>query len=236
MQCHHITPQSDGGDDTFENCIPLCLECHGEVMAYNPKHPIGKMYTPEELKRRRDEWYESVTNAPTAVLDQRHMEIDRQLLARLRQRLPPQCAKAFFCDQSYRENFPRLVPALLQHLSAFGIEVESEFLDPTLEALFAEFRSSVDEMLKKSGIAQADTIDEQSLKFSENYPSNPSERHKYVQRRGKLVRRVEAAARSVYQAYANLVRECRRKLSVDLMSELMREQYYGREFIDPSKD
>jgi HNH endonuclease len=54
MQCHHITPQSDGGDDTFENCIPLCLECHGEVMAYNPKHPIGKMYTPEEMNGTKE--------------------------------------------------------------------------------------------------------------------------------------------------------------------------------------
>jgi HNH endonuclease len=41
MQCHHIVPHADGGEDTFDNCIPLCLECHGEVEAYNSKHPIG---------------------------------------------------------------------------------------------------------------------------------------------------------------------------------------------------
>ena len=125
---------------------------------------------------------------------------------------------------------------MLKHLIAFGNEVESEFLDPTLEALFAEFRSSVDKMLTKSGLAHAEVIDGQFLKFPENYPSTPNERHRYALRRKKLVRRVEAAARSVYQAYANLVRECRRKLCIDLMSDVMIEQYYGREFIDPSKD
>ncbi len=60
IHTHHITPTSSGGDNSYENCIPLCLKCHGIVGSYNPKHPIGRKYSPEELKQRRDEWYEII--------------------------------------------------------------------------------------------------------------------------------------------------------------------------------
>lgn len=58
LQCHHIIPEADDGPDTLDNCIPLCPDCHAEVMAYNPKHPFGGTpYHPQELRRRRDDWY-----------------------------------------------------------------------------------------------------------------------------------------------------------------------------------
>src|ERR1700732_857697 len=96
MQCHHITPQSDGGDDTFDNCIPLCLECHGEVMAYNPKHPIGKQYSARELKRRRDEWYEALKNPRVTVLGPAHAKIDREMVKRLRNVCSARAMQIFF--------------------------------------------------------------------------------------------------------------------------------------------
>jgi len=58
MQCHHIIPESEAGPDTPDNCIPLCPDCHAEVMSFNPKHPFGGTpYHPHELRRRRDDWY-----------------------------------------------------------------------------------------------------------------------------------------------------------------------------------
>ena len=57
MQTHHIV---QNGDDSFDNCIPLCLECHAEVGSYNPSHPIGRKFTPGELKGHRDQWYQIV--------------------------------------------------------------------------------------------------------------------------------------------------------------------------------
>jgi len=50
MELHHIQQKANGGEDTFENCIPLCFDCHAEVKAYNPKHPKGRQYTENELK------------------------------------------------------------------------------------------------------------------------------------------------------------------------------------------
>ena len=63
MEVHHIVPQKDGGEDTFENAIPLCFDCHAEVGAYNTDHPKGVKFSKTELKRHRDNWYNCVKEA-----------------------------------------------------------------------------------------------------------------------------------------------------------------------------
>jgi 5-methylcytosine-specific restriction endonuclease McrA len=35
MELHHIVHRSEGGQDTFENCIPLCFDCHGDMRSYD---------------------------------------------------------------------------------------------------------------------------------------------------------------------------------------------------------
>jgi len=57
MQLHHIKAFADGGDDTIDNCIPLCPDCHANVKADNPKHSLGRKYTENELKGHRDKCY-----------------------------------------------------------------------------------------------------------------------------------------------------------------------------------
>ena len=66
IECHHIVQQADGGDDPFDNCIPLCLDCHAEVRSYNPKHPKGNKYTTTELKALRDTFYAKMAENPQA--------------------------------------------------------------------------------------------------------------------------------------------------------------------------
>ncbi len=56
MELDHIVPGADGGPDTIENAIPLCFDCHAEVHAYNPKHPRGRRFTPEELRAHKEQW------------------------------------------------------------------------------------------------------------------------------------------------------------------------------------
>ena len=53
MEIHHIDP--DGSNDE-ENGIPLCFDCHAEVMAYDPSHPKGRKFTPSELRRHKNQW------------------------------------------------------------------------------------------------------------------------------------------------------------------------------------
>lgn len=57
IEVHHIVPRSRGGDDTFENAIALCFDCHADAGHYNPEHPRGTRFSPAELRRHREEWY-----------------------------------------------------------------------------------------------------------------------------------------------------------------------------------
>lgn len=62
---HHIKSEASGGPSTIDNAIVLCLRCHGEAGHYNPSHPIGNKYSPEELIRHRDEWWNYCEKNPT---------------------------------------------------------------------------------------------------------------------------------------------------------------------------
>src|SRR5437667_10679432 len=58
METDHITPKAEGGTDEIDNAIPVCFECHAEIHLYNPAHPRGRRYTPDELRAHRDQWLE----------------------------------------------------------------------------------------------------------------------------------------------------------------------------------
>jgi len=65
IETHHIRPVSKGGDDSFENCIPLCFDCHAEVEHYNNQHPRGRKFSESELSKHRDNWFSKVEELNT---------------------------------------------------------------------------------------------------------------------------------------------------------------------------
>jgi hypothetical protein len=79
MECHHIVQEAEGGPDTSENCIPVCFDCHADMCSYDFKHPKGTKYTPEELRRHRDRWYEKVAAGgglePRIVMEKRFLDL-----------------------------------------------------------------------------------------------------------------------------------------------------------------
>ena len=60
IELHHIKMESKGGASTFENCVPLCFNCHAEAGHYNSNHPKGTKYSSSELKKHRDIWYNAI--------------------------------------------------------------------------------------------------------------------------------------------------------------------------------
>ncbi|MEK4671103.1 HNH endonuclease [Niallia sp. FSL R7-0271] len=62
IELHHIKQKSKGGKDSFDNCIPLCFDCHAEVGSYNNEHPKGNKYSEKELKKIRDDFYQKIDN------------------------------------------------------------------------------------------------------------------------------------------------------------------------------
>jgi len=54
IEVHHIDSPDDNSED---NAIAVCFDCHADVGHYNPKHPKGKKYSISELKKLRDLTY-----------------------------------------------------------------------------------------------------------------------------------------------------------------------------------
>ena len=69
VQVHHIIPESDGGQNILDNAIVLCLDCHAAAGHYNPRHPIGTKFSPDELRKHRDKWHEKVQTSGVESLE-----------------------------------------------------------------------------------------------------------------------------------------------------------------------
>lgn len=60
IEAAHIIDEHAGGPNDEDNGIPVCLDCHQEMGAYNDKHPKGNKLRPKELKGRRNHVYRLV--------------------------------------------------------------------------------------------------------------------------------------------------------------------------------
>ncbi|MFJ7371956.1 HNH endonuclease [Lysinibacillus capsici] len=83
IEIHHIVQKADGGEDSFDNAIPLCFDCHSEIGSYNPNHPKGNRFRPNELKKIRDTFYnkvEKLPRKPNVLLDD-----DKRLLQQFKE-------------------------------------------------------------------------------------------------------------------------------------------------------
>lgn len=135
MQCHHILHESKGGDDSFENCIALCLDCHADQGAYNDEHPIGIKYQPEELRARRDSLYKKVANGELFTTSPAYVDVDRIVFQKLRAALDLIHDLSFLKDSSFASwSFPTAMFQTLWNYLEVAARPESEFLDTALES------------------------------------------------------------------------------------------------------
>src|SRR5690606_34895422 len=49
-----------GGEDTLDNAIALCFNCHADAGHYFAGHPKGTRLSPQELKKHKANWFEIV--------------------------------------------------------------------------------------------------------------------------------------------------------------------------------
>ncbi len=61
IEVHHIIKKKPS-DNSFENAIPLCFDCHAHVEAYRENPPRGCKIKPDELRRRRNQIYDKYTS------------------------------------------------------------------------------------------------------------------------------------------------------------------------------
>jgi hypothetical protein len=56
MVLDHIEQRATSHNDSIDNAIPVCFECHAEIHLYNRDHPLGRRFSPGELKLHREQW------------------------------------------------------------------------------------------------------------------------------------------------------------------------------------
>jgi hypothetical protein len=69
IETDHIVPAAEEGENTIENAIALCFECHADIHSYNDKHPRGRKFHADELRRHKEQWLEICRTRPEIFLE-----------------------------------------------------------------------------------------------------------------------------------------------------------------------
>ena len=136
IEVHHIVLESEGGENIFDNAIPLCFDCHADMRSYDAKHPKGIKYGRNELKRHRDNWYEKVKNNIGVANREEKIETDKKVYEVLVTILPWDGSIQFIRENNFA-GFSFETQALKQ-LYDFLYKCNNpafEFIDPDLEGL-----------------------------------------------------------------------------------------------------
>ena len=153
IELHHFVPLNEKGEDSYENCIPLCFDCHAEVKAYNLKHPKGKIYTTSELKEHRDRWYEKVRRSHGVMSNPDYIELDRHLFMEIREILPSDKGSIVHLRfHDYGNSFPDGCHDDLNNFMSKCIRPEFEFIDIDLEGTRTKLANSIDSFLESIGL------------------------------------------------------------------------------------
>lgn len=205
MELHHITP---GGEDTYENCVPLCFDCHAEVQHYNPSHPKGRKLTAAELKGHRNAWYQKIKDSAGCGASPDHLGVDRRLFTEIREVLPSTGSIAFIRKHDYAGSFHKDDHQDFQEFLTFCDRPEVEFLDSDLESLRARLVESVGSFIRALGANRFPT-------HEKSYYSVPSEwEWKEPERFRSALEVIHKGADQLCAAYDELIRSGRRRLGI----------------------
>lgn len=134
IELHHIKPKACGGDDTLDNCIPVCFDCHADMGKADPKHPKGKRYSEKELKLHRDSWYEKVKKSFANAAETRICKEDIDLFHTICNLFTPEVKYWLTeCDIGGSHPYSIFVP-FVNYLHNCN-DPFFEFIDPELEKL-----------------------------------------------------------------------------------------------------
>jgi hypothetical protein len=209
IEAHHIKLVSDGGDDSFENAIPLCFDCHADMRSYDHKHPKGTKYSETELRRHRDNWYEKIKNNIGVANKTQIVETDKKIFELLANILPWDGSINFIRTNNFGGAFRwNFLNELENYLSQCKNPV-FEFVDPDLEGLRAALLKSIKEFMSYISantwpVPGNSDVQRIPLEWEDENP----------ERLEKVVNFLHATADEICQNYDTLIKMAVRKLGV----------------------
>lgn len=213
IELHHIKQQADGGDDSFENCIPLCFNCHADVKAYDPHHPKGTKYTESELRRHRDNWYQKMSQPRPAYQDEEFKSLDTAVFHRLFVYLPYDVMRNLrdmnFDGWVFEYDYFLPLRKFIEHCKW----PNNEFFSSDLESAKASLSESIRTFFNKS-LPYIFSLDNDTTHchIPPDWLYNPKSEQVYLE----AVNTLNDAATEIWEKYAGFIRACRFSLRLDL--------------------
>jgi hypothetical protein len=208
IELHHIKQKADGGEDSFENCIALCFDCHAEVKAYNPKHPKGKKYTEKELKRHRDNWYEKVKNNNGVKVNPEYKEMDKKVYIEIKKLLFDSGSMKFIKENNFAGfSFDTRKLRPLDEFEDRCKNPEFEFLDVDLEGLRLKLLENI-QLLSELIVTNTWPVKGNSQRNT----VPPEWEYKQPERFKKVIGEIHNLCSEIWDTYCELVKLGRRKL------------------------
>jgi hypothetical protein len=210
IELHHIVPTTDGGNDEFDNCLPVCFDCHADVEHYNIKHPRGRKFTATELKAHRQQWYSRFEVRGPVVATETHLELDRQVYRKLKEVLPSDSSIHFIRFNNYAGfSFPLDQHKNLHDFLRACEFPEFEFIDPDLEGLRGTLRKTVEEFVSMIG------MNTWRVPGTEGRNSVPSEwEDQQPERFEEVVNRLHDLTTQICDTYDSIIRIARIRLGI----------------------
>jgi hypothetical protein len=208
IELHHIVHQAEGGADTYDNCIPLCFDCHADMRSYDHNHPKGTKYSENELKRHRDDWYAKVEGAGPVTSQPDYTPLDLATLKRILELLPWDGTMRLIDENNFAGfSFETERLSDLYRFLHFCADPSCEFIDADLEAARADLQESL-RLLSKT--IEFETFPTRNVGWSSVPPEWEIEQ---PERFAQVVETIHAQARRAVSCYQNLVRLGRHKLA-----------------------
>jgi hypothetical protein len=211
MELHHIQPVAEGGKNTFDNCIPLCFDCHADMRSYDFNHPKGTKYTNSELIRHRDNWYEKIkNNLGSGQIE--NLEQDIRMFKTIIALIPPSGTIDFIRMFHFANTFR------LKNLEQFDIFISKleqmpwlEFFDSDLEGLKSELYISIKKFRE---LVACNTFNIEGSHEIYRIPQHweYEQRDKY----NNLLDNIHGLTTRITDIYDNFIRLARKKLSVEV--------------------
>lgn len=209
IESHHIVHESAGGDDTFENCIPVCFDCHADMTSYDHKHPRGTKYSEGELREHRDRWYAKNAAGGGLAPSPEHVGVDKKVFAAFQQLVPYYPALDYLKDRNFAGfSFNREPMDALFRYAHYSDKVEYEFLDPEMEAARGAFAAAC------RGFANVLAQNSWPTHLPDTYSVPEEWEHTQPERFDRVVTQIHDAANAVETTYKDLVRAARKRLGV----------------------
>lgn len=211
IELHHIVLKSEDREESLENCIPLCFDCHADQKSYDHKHPKGSKYSREELKGHRDKWYKLVDqNLGTGTLD--HLEQDKQLFYSVYIKIPPKPTIWYLQQIDFKASKFQLdnLQAITNITMENCFEPWMEFFDSDIQTLFSELLKIMNDFEK---MIRAETYDFKDGNYNtqcvpREWEIEQPERYKHV------TETLNSLADEIVSNYTEFVRLSRKKLGV----------------------